>query len=164
MKILKYCLYISFSFCGCADAAPKAKAPELACPYILPEEKDFPTSWVTLGKISSDKFQLRAIGIIDGNATEEKKRVLEAKERMFTDEIFEEWQTFKDRSEVVAEYDSNHSENSLKCIYGRTQEEAFDENKNVVLLIPLPVKKPVNCVLVRRDVDPTHEISCKVEK
>lgn len=163
MKLLKYCLYISISFCGCTDAAPKEKISELSCPYILPAEKDFPISWVTLGKISGDKFQLRAIGIIDGNAAEEKKRVLEAKERMFTDEIFDEWQTFKDRSEAIAEYDETHSENSLKCTYGRTQEESFDETKNVVLLIPLPVKKPVTCLLVRRDVDPTHEISCKVK-
>ena len=85
------------------------------------------------------------------------------KQRMFTDDIVDEWESFGDRSESVAEYDEAHRENALKCTYGKTQEESSDINKNVVLLIPLPVKKYVTCLLVRRDADPTHEISCKVK-
>lgn len=150
-------------FCVYADATPKEKIPELACPYILPAEKDFPASWVTLGKITVDRLQLREIGIIDGNATAEKKRVSEAKERMFTDYIMDEWKDFDDRSESVAEYDESHSENALKCTYGKTIADSNDVNRNVVLLIPLPLKKSVTCLAIRRDVDPTHEISCKVK-
>jgi len=163
MKLIKYFLYSSLAFCGCSDAAPKTKIPELTCPYILPAEKDFPDAWVTLGKMSPGQYQLRAIGLIDGNAAQEKQRVLEIKERMFTEEMFDEWTKLKDRSELLAEYDEDHAENSMKCIYGRTQEESFDEKSNVILLIPLPVKKALSCLLVRRDVDPTHEISCKVK-
>lgn len=163
MKLQKYLLTLSIVFCGCTDAAPKVQVSELACPYILPAEKDFPASWVTLGKITEGKLQLREMGIIDGNAAKEKQRVIEAKERMFTDEMIDEWESFGDRSESIAEYDETHGENALKCTYGRTIAESNDETKNVVLLIPLPVKKPVTCLLVRRDVDPTHEISCKVK-
>ncbi|MES2675418.1 MAG: hypothetical protein V4660_14345 [Pseudomonadota bacterium] len=163
IKLLKHCLYLQVIFCCYADAAPKETISELACPYILPAEKDFPASWVTLGKITADRLQLREMGIIDGNAAEEKQRVLEAKERMFTDDMIDEWETFGDRSESVAEYDETHRENALKCTYGKTQEESFDVNLNVVLLIPLPPKKYVTCLLVRRDIDPTHKISCKVK-
>lgn len=163
MQLLKYCLPLSFVFCGCADATPKEKIPELSCPYILPAEKDFPASWVTLGKITVDRLQLREIGVIDGNAAEEKQRVLEANERMFTDDIMDEWKDFDDRSESVAEYDESHSENALKCTYGKTIADSNDVNRNVVLLIPLPLKKSVTCLAIRRDVDPTHEISCKVK-
>ena len=35
-------------------------------------------------------MQLREMGIIDGNAAEEKQRAIEAKERMFTDDIVDE--------------------------------------------------------------------------
>ena len=163
MKSPRYWVFLSIFFCCNAIAASKQNLQELKCPYTLPPEKDFPASWVTFGKISNDRMQLREMGIIDGNAAEEKHRVIEAKERMFTDDIVDEWESFGDRSESIAEYDETHRENALKCTYSKTQEESFDINKNVVLLIPLPVKKYVTCLLVRRDVDPTHEISCKVK-
>lgn len=163
MKIFKYFLSLPFVFCGCADATTKNKVSELSCPYILPAESDFPTSWVTLGKVTGEKVQLREIGIIDGNATKEKIRISEAKERMFTDDIVDEWETFSDRSEALVEYDAKHSEKSLKCTYGKTIAESNDIYKNVVLLIPLPDKKPVSCLLVRRDIDPKYEISCNVK-
>jgi hypothetical protein len=163
MNLFKYYLPISLIFCGCADAAPKEKISELACPYVLPSEKDFPASWVTLGKISGERLQLREIGIIDGNAKEEKERVLSAKERMFREDMIDEWETLGDRSESEIIYDDSHTENALKCTYGKTIAEANDVNKNIVLLIPLPAKKSVTCLAIRRDVDPTHEISCKVK-
>lgn len=163
MKLLKYCLCISCAFCSCADATPKEKISELTCPYILPAEKDFPGNWVTLGKAPIGKLQLRETAIIDGNAEEEKQRISVAKERIFSRDIIDEWEEIKDRSEAIAEYPENHREASMMCTYGRTQHESFDINLNVVLLIPLPPKKYVTCLLVRRDVDPTHEISCKVK-
>jgi len=163
MKSPRYWILLSIFFCCNAIAEAKQTPSEMKCPYILPPEKDFPANWVTFGKISSDRLQLREMGIIDGNAAEEKQRVIEAKERMFTDDIVDEWESFGDRSESVAEYDEAHRENALKCTYSKTQEESFDINKNVVLLIPLPVKKSVKCLLVRRDIDPTHEISCKAK-
>ena len=76
MNFFKYCLLISLPFCGCAGAAPKEKINELACPYVLSAEKDFPANWVALGKITTDRLQLREIGIIDGNAIEEKNEWL----------------------------------------------------------------------------------------
>ncbi|MES2825567.1 MAG: hypothetical protein V4732_18340 [Pseudomonadota bacterium] len=133
----------------------------LACPYILPAE-DFPSNWVTVRKIPAGKFQLRETAIADGNATELKSRLL-AKDRVFDTDIIDEWEKFKDRSEAIAEYPEDHREVSMMCTYGKTQHEAFDLNLNVELLIPLPPKKYVTCLLVRRDVDPTHEISCKVK-
>lgn len=165
MKSLKYYLYIACAICGCADATPKEKIPELTCPYILPAEKDFPASWVTLGKIPSERVQLRETTIIYGNAKEEKERVTIAKERIFSDDMIDEWDDFKDSSVATSEYYADRNlDMSMKCTYGRTQYESFDINLNVVLLIPLPPKKDVTCLLVRRDVDPTHEISCKVKK
>lgn len=163
MKLFKYCLYLSIFFCSCADATPKEKINDLACPYVLPAEKDFPVSWITLGKVSNERLQLRQINIIDGNASEEKDRVIKDKERMFSVEITDYWVDHKDRSEALEEYSEDHSENAIMCTYGKTIAESNDVNKNVVLLIPLPIKKPVTCLLVRRDVDPTHEISCKVK-
>ena len=163
MKTLKYYLCITFFFCGCTDAAPKEKETQYTCPYILPAEKDFSPSWVTIGKVTSDKVQLRQIDIIDGNAIEEKNRVSKEKERVFSADIIDEWNSVGDRSEATAEYPENHREMSIMCTYGKTIADANDENKNVVLLVPLPIKKAVNCLLVRRDVDPTHEVSCKVK-
>ena len=154
---------MSCVFCGCADATSREKLNELSCPYVLPAEKEFPDSWVTLGKVSSEKLQLRQINIIDGNATKEKERVTKENQRMFSVEITDYWVDHKDRSEALEEYDEDHGENALMCTYGKTIAEANDENKNFVLLIPLPVKKPVTCLLVRRNTDPTHEISCKVK-
>ena len=89
--------------------------------------------------------------------------MIEAGERMFTDDIVDEWVSLDGRSEAITEYDENHLENSLKCTYGKTIAEANNETKNVILLISLPVKKPITCLLVRRNIDPTHEISCKVK-
>lgn len=157
-------MYLSiFSYCGCSDAAPKEKNLELACPYILPAEKDLPVGWEIIGKIPSDKLQLQQVGIIDGNATVEKKRVSLTQDRMFTEEMIDEWEDFKDRSEAHVEYDINHTENSLKCIYAKSYKETFDVNLHVVLLVPLPKNKELDCLLVRRDVEPKHEISCKVK-
>ena len=164
MKLLKYCLSLSFIFCGCADATPKEKIPELTCPYILPTETDFPVSWVTLGKAPIGKLQLRETTIIYGDAKEEKERVTKAKERIFSDDMIDEWDDLKDSSKATSEYYADRKfDMSMMCTYGRTQQESFDINLNVVLLIPLPSKKYVTCLLVRRDADPTHEISCKVE-
>ena len=162
MKSPRYWVFLSIFFCCNAIAASKQNLQELKCPYTLPPEKDFPASWVTFGKISNDRMQLREMGIIDGNAAEEKQRAIEAKERMFTDDIVDECESFGDRSESVAEYDETHRENALRCTHRKTQEES-SAIKNVVLLIPLPVKKPIACLLVRRKVDPTHEISCRVK-
>lgn len=144
MKFLKYCLYISCVFCSCAEATPKEKTSELVCPYVLPAEKDFPASWITLGKVSNDRLQLTQINIIDGNASEERDRVIKEKEKMFSADIIDYWVDHKDRSDALEEYPENHSENAIMCTYGRTQEESFDVNKNVVLLIPLPTKKTSN--------------------
>ena len=163
MKFVKYCLCISFSFCGCVDAEPKKEMTELSCPYILPAEKDFPASWVVIGKSLTGKFQLRETIIIDGNASEEKERLSKTNERVFSRDIIDEWEEFKDRSEATAEYPEGHRETSIMCTYSKNQKEYTDPNLNVVLLIPLPSKKPVSCLLTRRDVDPTHEISCKVK-
>ena len=162
MKFLKYCLCISLSFCGCVDAAPKEKMQELTCPYILPPEKDFPATWAVVGKLSPEKWQLRETIIIDGNANEEKERISKTEERAFSREIIDEWEDFKDRSEAIAEYSEDHEEMSMMCTYSKNQKEYIDPNLNVVVFIPLPSKKPVSCLLTRRDVDPTHEMSCKV--
>ena len=85
-------------------------------------------------------------------------------DRMFTEDLIDEWEDLQDRSESVAEYDEDHSEKSLKCTYGKTIAESTNIASNVVLLISLPLKKPLSCLAVRRDVDPTLEISCKVKK
>ena len=58
-------------------------------------------------------MQLRAIGIIDGNNAEEKQKEIEAKERMFSEKIIDEWESYGYRSESVAEYDETHGENAL---------------------------------------------------
>ena len=113
--------------------------------------------------MTTTRLQLRQIDIIDGNASEEKTRVVKDKERLFSADIIDYWVDHKDRFEALEEYPESHSENAIMCTYGKTIAESNDVNKNVVLLIPLPIKKPVTCLLVRRDIDPTHEISCKVK-
>lgn len=163
MKRLNYCACIALLLCGCTEAAPSNTLSELTCPYILPAEKDFPSSWITLGKVTDEKLQLRQTDIIDGNASEEKNRVIKEKERIFSAEIIDYWEDYDDRSEALEEYPEDHSENAMMCTYGKTIADANDANKNVVLLIPLPVNKPVTCLLVRRNTDPTHEMSCEIK-
>ena len=162
MKLLKYCLSLSFVFCGYADATPKEKTSELTCPYILPAEKDFPVSWVTVRKTPPGRFKLEQIDIAFGNTIELKKS-LASKERNFNTEITDDWTRIKERAEYKAEYSEDHDEVTMMCTYGRTRKESSDVNMNVELLIPLPQKKPVTCLLVRRDVDPTYEMSCEVK-
>ena len=162
MKLNKYLLYVStLAFCGCVEADPKANEARLTCPYILPAEKDFPKDWITVKKIPLGRFQLRETVIALGSAPDLKSR-LTSSDTDFDTDIIDYWLDKKDRSEATAEYPEGHREMSMMCTYSKNQKEYIDPNLNVVLLIPLPSKKPVSCLLTRRDVDPTHEMSCKV--
>ena len=102
MKFLKYCIYFSmFLYCGCSDAAPKENAQTLACPYILSAEKALPPTWITVGSVSTEKLQLRTIGIIYPDLSD-------IKNRNFSEDIIDYWDYLKDKSQSIAEYDENH--------------------------------------------------------
>ena len=162
MKLINYFIFLSiFAYCNFSYATPKEKLSNLACPYILPAEKDFPAGWEFLGKIPTDKLRLRATGINYGNAAEEKIRL--SKDRIFAEETIEEWEHINNTYQAVTEYAENHNENSLICTYSRTFKESFDANLNVVLLIPLPKDKALNCLFIKRHVEPEVEASCKVK-
>lgn len=163
MKLFKYCIYISLIFCGCADATQKEKLSELTCPAVLPAEKDFPAGWVTLGQASDDKFLIREADLISGNVLEEKKRLNGVKDRSFSSEMIDEWTEIGDRAEANIAYDADHTDLAMKCTYSKTQKEGFDSSRNVVLLIQLPAEKSIDCLLVRRDVDPQYALSCKAK-
>ena len=163
MKLFKYCLSFSFLICGCADATPKLEVLELVCPSVLPAEKDFPASWVILGKVTSDKLLIREADFIDANATQEKERLLGVKERVFSRDSLDEWVDYDDRSEATTEYFADHADAAMMCTYSKTQKEMFDVERNVVLLIPLPPKKHLTCLIVRREVNPLYELSCRAK-
>jgi hypothetical protein len=164
MKVFTYAFYfLALLYCGCTDANPKEEQQTLACPYIFPAEKDLPSNWVTIGKIPTARLQLRETAINNGDASEEKKRVESAQEPVFSRDIIDEWEERKDRFEATAEYPQDHGNIAIMCTYAQTQKETFDPNKNLVLLIPLPAKKHISCLFTRRDIDPTHEISCTVK-
>ncbi|RYY77062.1 MAG: hypothetical protein EOO52_06130 [Gammaproteobacteria bacterium] len=157
MNFLKYwlCLTIVF-YSGCSGASSK-DTQTLACPNFLSSEKSLPSSWITVGKIPNEKFLLRTIGLIYPEFSDLDKR-------NFSEEMIDEWEELEGRSQSIAEYDKDHKSMMMKCVYARSfAEDSDSDSRNVVLLIPLPQEKPVKCVLVRRDIDPTHEISCKVK-
>ena len=158
MKLFKYLLYISvFTYCGCSDAAPKEKTSDLRCPLTLPAEKDMLAGWQTVGKIPAEKLPLKSIGIISPDTSDISKRI-------FSEEIIEEWETVNHADQAVEEYDATHENLMLKCIYARSYSEASNDNdKNVVILIPLPPKKAFTCLLIRRPINPEFEASCKVK-
>lgn len=158
VKLLNYFMWMSLlPYCCCSNATPKTKIPDLTCPYVLPEKKYFPVGWKALGEISGDKLQLRSTGLIDGNASN-------VKDRNFTEEMIDEWNDFPSRSEALWEYDKDHEDLMLKCIYAKSYEDAFNSDiNNIILLIPLPPKKAVSCLFVRRNIEPRVEASCKVK-
>lgn len=164
VKRVSYLICLSIlTCCSGSDAAPKEKLLDLACPRILPAEDDLPAGWEVLGGMPADKLQLRQIGITKGNASRLKKWLSESSDRSFPEEIVDEWKVFEHGSKAVTEYPEDHDENALMCTYAKTYKESFEIKQNVVLLIPLPVKKYVTCLLVKRDVDPMVEASCKVK-
>lgn len=107
-------------FCSCANATPKEKINELACPYALPAEKDFPASWVTARKIIPGRLKLEQIDIAFGSVAE-LKNSLAPKERKFNAEITDDWTYIKDRAEYKAEYSEDHDEITMMCTYGRNR-------------------------------------------
>lgn len=158
MKALKYFFYsLMLFYCGCSDATSKGDTQSLSCPQVFSTENSIPANWITVGNIPKEKFQLRTIGIIDSDTSD-------IPNRNFSEEIIDEWESLKDQSQATVAYDGSQENMMLKCVYAKSAAEDSDHNiKNMVLLIPLPVKKSVTCLAVRRDVDPTHEISCKVK-
>lgn len=153
--------YLSFFcvifFCNYINASTKEEISELRCPYTLPPENALPSNWITIGKASKEKLKLRTIGIIYADSSD-------IKNRSFSEDMIDEWEDLKDKSKAIAENDADHGDMMMKCVYAKSVAEDSDHNlKNVVLLIPLPIHKPVSCLLTRRNIDPTHEISCKVK-
>lgn len=163
IRLKYFFLILAIFFCGCSDAATKEKVPDLACPYVLPAEKDVPVGWEILGKIPADKLQLKSAGMIYGNATTEKNRLTGAVERVFAEEIIDEWEQVNGHYQAETEYPEIHDENSLKCTYGRSEFDSLDEKRNVVLLIPIPPKKSASCVFIKRKAEPSLEARCEVK-
>lgn len=162
MKSLNYVFLFSVFYVGCADANPKEKISDLTCPYTLPAEKDFPANWVSTRSAGSGIYKLEQIDIAFGDALELKDELV-SKERNFNTEITDDWTYIEDRAEYQFEYSQDHESISMMCTYGRTRKESSDVAQNVELLIPLPQNKPVTCLLIRRDVDPTYEMSCEIK-
>ena len=158
MKFLnRYVYVLMFFYCGCLEATSKGTSQSFTCPQTLNEKEVLQADWVTVGRVPAEKFPLRTIGIIYPDLSD-------VNNRQFSEDMIDEWDDLKDKSQAIAEYDENHEKIMMKCVYAKSAAEDSDRNlKNVVLLIPLPSKKPVNCLLTRRDIDPTHEISCKVK-
>ena len=148
--------FIIFLYSGCSGAANEGGDVRFSCPHTLSSQAKLLDGWMTVGK-SDESFKLRVIGIINQDSSD-------VKSRMFSEEIIDEWEDFEGRSESVVEYDETHENIMLKCTYARSESETSDHNtNNIILLVPLPSKKSVSCLLVRRDIDPTHEISCKIK-
>lgn len=144
-------------YSGCSDAAPKKKVAELSCPYILPEKSAFADGWMTVGNIPVDKLQIRSISIIDQDTSD-------ISNRDFSEQVIDEWEDFPDRSESIADYDENHGNLMIKCVYAKSYNDVSDSNtNNVILLIPIPSNKPVVCTLVNRKISPEFELFCKVK-
>ena len=158
MKLSKYFVYFFvIAYCSYSYATPKEKISNLACPYILPAKKDFSANWIPVGKISDESMRIRSVGIIYTKSSD-------IPNRNFSEDIIDEWEELKDRSQAVAGYDENHEDVMLKCVYAKSAKEDSDHNvNNVVLLIPLPSKKNRTCLLVRRNVSPEFEASCKIK-
>lgn len=157
MNFFKYCICFSiFLYSGCSKATSESENVNFSCPHTLSSQTKLLDGWVTVGK-PSENLKLRVIGIINQDSSD-------VKSRMFSEEIIDEWEDFEGRTESVVGYDETHENIMLKCTYARTESDTSDHNaNNIILLVPLPSNKAVSCLLVRRDIDPTHEISCKVK-
>jgi hypothetical protein len=74
------------------------------------------------------------------------------KERVFSEEILEDWVTTPDSTYLVSEYAASHEILTLKCNYAATGASASDNDpKSIVLLIPLPQEKSLKCTFVRKN-------------
>lgn len=156
VRLISYLIFLSiFSCCSCSDAAPKVNMAALECPLTLPAKKDISSDWLIVGETTNEKLPLKSIGIIYSDTSD-------IPARNFDVEMIEEWENLKDKTQAVAEYYEDHKNIMLKCIYASSNKDAADDNvNNVVLLIPLPPKKHLVCLLTNRTIDPKFELSCK---
>src|SRR5690606_17849465 len=116
-KSILVCLF--FSFCCSSYASFKEISQERECPYILPAQKNLLAVWGLLGDISTKQLQLRNIGVTTGNATEIKELLSARKDRVFAEDMIEDWDDVEGESPALGEYDEDFGEASLLCTYSR---------------------------------------------
>lgn len=117
----------------------------IKCPTELVKGTKLPDNTQVYGNLPERIFPLRSAGINLGNS-------VDPKERVFSEEILEDWVSTPDSTYLVSQYGASHEILSLKCNYAATGANASDSDpKSIVLLIPLPQDKPLKCTFVRKN-------------
>lgn len=131
-----------------ASKAEESKAQAsntIKCPTELIKGTKLPDNTQVYGNLPERIFPLRSAGINLGNT-------VDPKERVFSEEILEDWVSTPDSTYLVSQYGASHEILSLKCNYAATGANASDSDpKSIVLLIPLPQDKPLKCTFVRKN-------------
>lgn len=137
-------LMISMNACKAGENTTPASN-TIKCPAELKKGTQLPESTQVFGNLPDRGFPLRSAGINLGNTADPKERV-------FSEEILEDWVSTADSTYLVSEYAASHEKLTLKCNYAATGTSASDSDpKSTVLLIPLPQEKSLKCIFVRKN-------------
>jgi hypothetical protein len=147
MKLFFLQILIIASMNACKAQEHATSVPHaLKCPTELNTGTPLPEGTQVYGSLPKINFPLRSAGINLGIT------VADPKERIFSEEILDDWIATPDSTYLVSEYPASHEALSLKCNYAAKGTSASDSDpKSIVLLIPLPQGKPLKCTFVRHD-------------
>ncbi len=146
MKAVFIQLVIAMSIISCkAEGRGDAPKDSIGCPSEVGPSAGFPMGTQVFGKLPSQLYPLRGAGINLGQSADPQKRV-------FSEEVLDDWISTPDSTYLLANYDATHERIALKCNYAAKGSSATDNDPNsVVLLIPLPQGKPLDCTFVRKE-------------
>jgi hypothetical protein len=137
-------LVVSLTACK-ANQKAESVSSVIQCPTELNKGAHLPENTQVFGNLPEVDFPLRSAGINLGNTADPKERV-------FSEEILEDWISTPDSTYLVSEYPASHEILALKCNYAAKGASASDSDpKSAVLLIPLPQGKSLKCTFVRKN-------------
>jgi len=137
-------LIVSMNACKAEEHATSVSH-TLRCPTELNTGTPLPEGTQVYGSLPKIDFPLRSAGINLGITADPK-------ERIFSEEILDDWISTRDSTYLVSEYPASHGALSFKCNYAAKGTSASDSDpKSIILLIPLPQGKPLRCTFVRKD-------------
>ncbi|MEO6098265.1 MAG: hypothetical protein ABIW76_22385 [Fibrobacteria bacterium] len=146
MKFFSPQILLVVSIIACkAEQRETSESNTVACPTEFKMGTHLPESTQVFGQLPKGNFPLRSAGINLGNTADPKERV-------FSEEILEDWVQTPDSTYLLSEYPASHEVLTLKCNYAAKGTSASDSDPNsTVLLIPLPQGKSLKCTFVRKN-------------
>ena len=146
MRFLFIQLLLLASLNACkAEERTTSSTDVIKCPTELKKGATLPKSTRIFGNLPEAAFPLRRAGINLGAS-------VDPKERIFSEEILDDWISTPDSTYLVSEYDASHEALSLKCNYAAAGTSISDSDpESTVLLIPLPQGKSLKCTFVRNN-------------